>query len=60
LTSPRWINYNARDYLTTGPTGRLRLDWGWLLGIGVIHFGIADQLGLPDQPDDEPGRRSPR
>ena len=44
-----WINYNARDYLIyLALTGRLRLDWGWLLGIGVIRaWWIADQLGLP-------------
>jgi integrase len=44
-----WINYNARDYLIyLALTGRLRLDWGWLLGIGVIRpMWIADQLGLP-------------
>jgi len=43
-----WINYNARDYLIyLALTGRLRLDWGWLLGIGVIRpWWIADQLGL--------------
>lgn len=43
-----WINYNARDYLLyLALTGRLQLDWGWLLGIGVIRpWGIADQLGL--------------
>ena len=44
-----WINYNARDYLIyLALTGRLRLDWGWLLGSGVIRPAwIADQLGLP-------------
>ncbi|MFI5951857.1 tyrosine-type recombinase/integrase [Micromonospora chalcea] len=44
-----WINYNARDYLIyLALTGRLRLDWGWLLGVGVIKpWPIADQLGLP-------------
>ena len=31
-----------------GLTGRLRLDWGWLLGIGVLKpFQVADQMGLP-------------
>jgi integrase len=29
-------------------TGRLRLDWGWLLGIGVLKpWWISDDLGLP-------------
>ncbi|MEU7769797.1 tyrosine-type recombinase/integrase [Micromonospora taraxaci] len=44
-----WVNYNARDYLIyLALTGRLRLDWGWLLGIGVIRpWWIADHLGLP-------------
>jgi integrase len=44
-----WINFNARHYLTyLALTGRLRLDWGWLLGIGGLKpFLVADQLGLP-------------
>jgi len=44
-----WININARHYLIyLGLTGRLRLDWGWLLGIGVLKpWAIADSLGLP-------------
>jgi len=44
-----WINFNARHYLTyLALTGRLRLDWGWLLGIGVLKpFTVADQIGLP-------------
>lgn len=44
-----WINYNARDYLLyLAFTGRLRLDWGWLLGIGVLKpWWITDDLGLP-------------
>ncbi len=44
-----WINVNARQYLIyLGLTGRLRLDWGWLLGIGVLKpWAIADDLGLP-------------
>ncbi|MET9085711.1 tyrosine-type recombinase/integrase [Streptomyces sp. NPDC004237] len=44
-----WINFNARHYLTyLALTGRLRMDWGWLLGIGVLKpFHVSDQLGLP-------------
>ncbi|KPI04489.1 integrase family protein [Actinobacteria bacterium OK074] len=44
-----WINFNARHYLIyLALTGRLRLGWGRLLGIGVLKpFLIADQLGLP-------------
>ncbi|MFD7474937.1 tyrosine-type recombinase/integrase [Streptomyces sp. NPDC059837] len=44
-----WTNFNARHYLIyLALTGRLRLDWGWLLGIGVLKpFLLADQLGLP-------------
>lgn len=44
-----WINYNARPYVVyLALTGRLRLDWGWLLGIGVLRpWLVADQLGLP-------------
>jgi integrase len=44
-----WINFNARHYLTyLALTGRVGLDWGWLLGIGVLKpFLVADQLGLP-------------
>jgi integrase len=44
-----WTNFNARPYLTyLALTGRLRLDWGWLLGIGVLKpWLVADQLGLP-------------
>jgi integrase len=48
-TTRGWINVNARHYLTyLALTGRLRMDWGWLLGIGVLKpFLVADQLGLP-------------
>jgi integrase len=48
-TTVGWINFNARPYLTyLALTGRLRLDWGWLLGIGVLKpWLVADQLGLP-------------
>ncbi len=48
-TTAGWINYHARDYLVyLALTGRLQLDWGWLLGIGVFRpWWIADQLGLP-------------
>jgi hypothetical protein len=44
-----WINFNARHYLTyLALTGRLRLDWAWLLGIGVLKpWLVADQIGLP-------------
>lgn len=44
-----WINFNARHYLLyLAHTGRLRLDWGWLLGIGGLKpLRVADQLGLP-------------
>ena len=44
-----WINFNARPYLVyLALTGRLCLDWGWLLGIGVLKpWLVADQLGLP-------------
>ncbi|MFJ2193822.1 hypothetical protein ACIOJE_38715 [Kitasatospora sp. NPDC087861] len=44
-----WINFNARHYLTyLALTGRLRMDWGWLLGIGVLKpFLVTDQLQLP-------------
>ncbi len=45
-----WVNFNARPYLLwLSLTGRLRLDWGWLLGIGVLKRWrlIAGQLGLP-------------
>jgi integrase len=44
-----WINFNARHYLTyLALTGRLRMDWGWLLGIGVLKpWLVADQIGLP-------------
>lgn len=43
-----WVNFNARHYLTyLALTGRLRMDWGWLLGIGVLKpFLISDLLGL--------------
>lgn len=48
-TTLGWINFNARPYLTyLGLTGRMRLDWGWLLGIGRLKpWLVADQLGLP-------------
>jgi integrase len=48
-TTVGWINFNARPYLTyLALTARLRLDWGWLLGIGVLKpWLVADQLGLP-------------
>ncbi len=44
-----WITFNARHYLTyLALTGRLRLDWAWLLGIGVLKpWLVADQIGLP-------------
>lgn len=44
-----WINHNARHYLIyLSLTGRLRLDWGWLLGIGVLKpWTVAEGLGLP-------------
>jgi integrase len=44
-----WINFNARHYLIyMALTGRLRLDWAWLLGIGVLKpWLVADQIGLP-------------
>ena len=44
-----WVNFNARHYLIyLALTGRLRLDWGWLLGIGVLKpWLVADQIGLP-------------
>jgi hypothetical protein len=45
-----WVSFNARPYLLwLSLTGRLRLDWGWLLGIGVLKRWrlIASQLGLP-------------
>ncbi|WP_084497182.1 tyrosine-type recombinase/integrase [Nocardia amamiensis] len=44
-----WINHSARPYLIyLSLTGRLRLDWGWLLGIGVLKpWTIAEGLGLP-------------
>jgi integrase len=44
-----WANFNARHYLTyLALTSRLRLDWGWLLGIGVLKpWLVADQIGLP-------------
>jgi len=47
--SAGWINFNARHYLVyLALTGRLRLDWGWLLGIGVLKpWVVADQVGLP-------------
>jgi integrase len=44
-----WVNFNARHslfYLSL--TGRLRLDWGWLLGIGVLKpWTVAESLKLP-------------
>jgi integrase len=48
-TAACWTNFNARHYLTyLALTGRLRLDWGWLLGIGVLKpWLVADQIGLP-------------
>lgn len=41
------INHNARPYLIyLGLTGQLRLDWGWLFGVGVLKpWQIADGLG---------------
>lgn len=44
-----WINFNARHYLLyLSLTGRLRLDWGWLLGIGVLKpWTVAESLRLP-------------
>ncbi len=48
-TAAGWVNFNARHYLIyLGLTGRLRLDWAWLLGIGVLKpWLVADQIGLP-------------
>jgi integrase len=44
-----WINFNARHYLFyLSLTGRLRLDWGWLLGVGVLKpWTVAESLRLP-------------
>ncbi|MGW2339493.1 tyrosine-type recombinase/integrase [Streptomyces sp. NPDC001661] len=44
-----WINVNARQYLSyLALTGRLRMDFGWLLGVGRLKpFFTADVLGLP-------------
>lgn len=44
-----WVNHNARPYLIyLALTGRLRLDWPWLLGVGVLKpWVIAETLGLP-------------
>ncbi|SIL49994.1 phage integrase family protein [Mycobacteroides abscessus subsp. abscessus] len=44
-----WINFHARHYLIyLSLTGRLHLDWGWLLGIGVLKpWTVAESLGLP-------------
>lgn len=44
-----WVNFNARHYLFyLSLTGRLRLDWGWLLGIGVLKpWTVAESLKLP-------------
>jgi integrase len=44
-----WINFHAREYLIyLALTGWLRLDWGWLVGIGVLKpWWIADDLKLP-------------
>jgi integrase len=44
-----WINFNARHYLLyLALAGRLKLDWAYLLGIGVLKpFTISDHLGLP-------------
>jgi integrase len=44
-----WINFNARHYLFyLSLTGRLRLDWAWLLGIGVLKpWTVAESLRLP-------------
>lgn len=44
-----WINFNVRQYLThLALTGRLQLNWGWLLGICVLKpWLVADQIGLP-------------
>ena len=43
------VNHNARPYLVyLALTGRLRLDWGWLLGIGGLKaWLVADRLNLP-------------
>ncbi|PVA69081.1 integrase [Mycobacteroides abscessus] len=43
------VNHLARPYLIyLGFTGRLRLDWGWLFGTGVLKpWVIADAAGLP-------------
>lgn len=44
-----WISFNAREYvLYLAFTGRLRLDWAWMFGIGVMKpWWIPDDLGLP-------------
>lgn len=44
-----WINPQARPYLVyLGLTGRIQLDWGWLLGIGILKpWVVADTMGLP-------------
>ncbi|MDQ2749947.1 MAG: tyrosine-type recombinase/integrase, partial [Actinomycetota bacterium] len=44
-----WVNHNARPYLIyLALTGRLRLDWPWLLGVGVLKpWVIAEAVGLP-------------
>lgn len=44
-----WINHQARPYLVyLGLTGRIQLDWGWLLGVGILKpWVIADAIGLP-------------
>lgn len=40
---------NARTYLIfLGFTGHVRLDWGWLFGVGAFRsWAVADALGLP-------------
>jgi hypothetical protein len=47
--SADWTNFHARHYLFyLSLTGRLRLDWGWLLGIGVLMpWTVAESLRLP-------------
>lgn len=48
-TTAHVMNFDARHYLIyLSLTGRLHLDWGWLLGIGVLKpWTVAETLGLP-------------
>jgi integrase len=44
-----WVSYRARRYLIyLAFTGRIRLDWPWLLGVQVLKpWQVADYLGHP-------------